>query len=438
MSRHLRIAIISDRDADGGANIAALRVTEALAGAGHQVTAIYQSGGTYPGWETRLLPSKLATHTLPLPARAAMRLIPKSLLLARHQSDALRGLDAVLRTIKPDVTNIHNLHIGQWPPEMLRVASQVAPVVCTLHDTWWLTGRCVYPGTCTKYLSGCDASCPTPTEYPALRPSLIAGAWRARRDMLASCTNVAAVSPSDWLASLASAGLWHERPVFKIPYPIDLGVFQPLQRTWARRTMGLADTERVIVASASDLSSPRKGVRHILEALHAGVGQPVTLMLMGAPAQVPAINGVTLRQLGFIANDRFRALVYNCADVFVHSALEDNAPLTVIEALACGTPVVAFPVDGLPETVISRRTGWLADGVGSEPLRAALLAALQDLDDGLSLQAACRAFAESRYQPADVARQYVDVFESLLDGSREDSRLEKRLASAPAPAAQAR
>jgi hypothetical protein len=159
----MHIAILSDHEDAGGANIAARRLTESFAGAGHRITRIYGAAtSSDPRWETRIVPSLLATHKLPVVRRAASRLVPLSVRRRRHQRHSARVLAAILNEVRPDVINVHNLHISSWSPEMLRVSARAAPVVCTLHDTWMLTGRCVYPGSCEKYISGCDASCPTP------------------------------------------------------------------------------------------------------------------------------------------------------------------------------------------------------------------------------------------------------------------------------------
>ena len=82
---------------------------------------------------------------------------------------------------------------------------------------------------------------------------------------------------------------------------------------------------------------------------------------MGNPIAVAPIEGIQIHQLGYVFDDRLKAVVYNAADIYVHPSLADNAPLTVIESLSCGTPVVSFSIDGLPELVIPRKTGWLAD-----------------------------------------------------------------------------
>lgn len=413
----LHIAVLSDREADGGANIAGYRITEALAAAGHRITAIYEHGRDDRRWTTRRLPSGLATHTWTLPARVMARAIPRTALRRRHDRLATSALARTLSEVQPDAVLVHNLHIASWSPALIREATRHAPVVCTLHDTWTFTGRCTYPGDCVQFQTGCTSTCPSADEYPALPAAQIPGAWATREALFRECANLAAVSPSTWLGELALTGLWRSRAVFAIPYAIDLACFEPIERVVARRALGLPDDELVLLAAASDLGNPRKGMGLLFEALGQSLQRPVRLLLLGQPTRVPPLaDTVTVQSLGFIANDRLRALAYSAADLFIHPALADNAPLTVIESLSCGTPVVAFPVDGLPETTLEGRTGWLAPSTSADALRTTLRAAVDDLSRGLDLRPSCRAYAEQRYAPARVAEQYASVFRALRQG----------------------
>src|SRR5205807_955927 len=87
----------------------------------------------------------------------------------------------------------------------------------------------------------------------------------------------------------------------------------------------------------------------------------------------PAVNYLPL---GYIDSDRIKALVYNAADVFVHPARVDNLPLVVLESLACGLPVVAFPIGGIPDMVRPALTGWLAPEVSAGSLAKTIEQAL--------------------------------------------------------------
>src|SRR5262249_14187929 len=112
--------------------------------------------------------------------------------------------------------------------------------------------------------------------------------------------------------------------------------------------------------------------------------------------------------------ERIRALAYNAADLLVHPAPVDNLPNVVLEALACGTPVLGFRIGGVPEMVRPGQTGWLAQEVSAAALARGLDAALQDLAQGVDLRPSCRAVAEAEFDDAVQAQRYLQLFRSLL------------------------
>src|SRR5579863_2932011 len=70
--------------------------------------------------------------------------------------------------------------------------------------------------------------------------------------------------------------------------------------------------------------------------------------------------------LGTISDDEWLALCYSAADAFLIPSLEDNLPNTVMESLACGTPVIAFTTGGIPDMVKHEQNGYLAEYRSSE------------------------------------------------------------------------
>jgi len=124
------------------------------------------------------------------------------------------------------------------------------------------------------------------------------------------------------------------------------------------------------------------------------------------------VEGVEERALGHVDEERV-VLAYNAADVLVHPALADNLPNVVLEAMACGTPCVGFPVGGMPEMVRVGRTGWLAGDVTAQALAEALDEALTAIERGVDLHSSCRAVAEAEYAASIQAQRYLRLFESL-------------------------
>src|SRR5690606_22356720 len=97
-----------------------------------------------------------------------------------------------------------------------------------------------------------------------------------------------------------------------------------------------------------------------------------------------------IKSLGFVSDDDEKAWVYSAADFLIHPAREDNQPLTVLEALACGTPVLAFDVGGLGEIIREGQNGWLAPAVNPKSLAEGIRRAVRAVREGTSLRDRCR------------------------------------------------
>jgi len=93
-----------------------------------------------------------------------------------------------------------------------------------------------------------------------------------------------------------------------------------------------------------------------------------------------AMNGISSLQAGFVEDRERLGLWYAAADLLLFPSLSDNLPITIQEAMAAGTPVVAFDVGGVPELVRHDHTGWLAAAGDQGALNRVLRSALQSDD----------------------------------------------------------
>lgn len=81
-------------------------------------------------------------------------------------------------------------------------------------------------------------------------------------------------------------------------------------------------------------------------------------------------------------NDEYSlSLLYNAVDIFITPSLADNFPNTILEALACATPVVAFNTGGIPDLVKHKLTGYLAEYKSSKSLAQGIEWILAHLTD---------------------------------------------------------
>jgi glycosyltransferase involved in cell wall biosynthesis len=408
----MHIVMLSDWESRGGAAIAASRLAAGLCAAAGEVTRLvaYPDGAAHPWRTERLVAPGFAMRRL---VRRGLPIGPRALLDRTATDRAAGALDRALARLRPDVVHLHNLHGGVgagWSPQLIAVAAAHAPVVWTFHDMWAFTGRCVYSQGCLRFQTQCNAACPSAAQYPALPPALVGPAFEARRLALAAAPGAVAVAPSLWMAQQAQQGLWARRWVEHIPNGVPLDVYAPVDRTAARRALGLPSTGRLALAAMPHLADERKGAA-ILRALGAARDlPPCTFVTMGAgrpPAGLPAFH------LGYVADEQRRALAYAAADVLLHLAPEDNLPNTVVEALACGTPCVALPVGGLPELVRADRTGWLAAAATAPALIDALTEALQAIAEGQDFRVQCRSSAEAAYDLRLMTRRHMELYREV-------------------------
>jgi glycosyltransferase involved in cell wall biosynthesis len=229
------------------------------------------------------------------------------------------------------------------------------------------------------------------------------------------------VSPSSWLARLArESSLLGGRRVEVIPNGLDTEIFKPIDRVVARHSLNLPTDGPVVLFGARWLADPRKGGDLLYEAL-GRFGAPCTLLTFGE-GNLPACNlpNVTLRSLGALDDERAMAMVYSAADVFAAPSREDNLPNTVAEALACGTPCVAFDVGGLSDLIVHGKNGYLAARTDPGLLLEAIRFVIDHPNPG-SLRAYARERAVKKYSRDVVTRQYVGLYEELIAGGRGDS-----------------
>jgi glycosyltransferase involved in cell wall biosynthesis len=326
-----------------------------------------------------------------------------------------RGRALVKQLPVRDVVNLHRIaDLFDYEAFFSAVPTRT-PVVWTQHDMNALTGGCAFNRGCARFEQSCGA-CP---QLGSGNPhDLSYHNWRRRSAVYASVPmgRLHVVAPSRWMAGeVARSSLTNNLPVSVIPYGLDVQAFAPQDQNHARSKLGIPPQARVVLFVAASLTARRKGFSFLAEAL-AHLPDIDNLFLLSIGGGKPALE-VTIPHLhlGSIADDRLLTEVYSAAGVFAIPSLQDNLPNTVMEALACGTPVVGFAVGGIPEMVRDGITGFTAPSEDVATLRSAILRVLQDVDGQDAMRARCREIAVAEYTLEIQARRYATLYEELLD-----------------------
>ena len=330
------------------------------------------------------------------------------------------GLVDELNASNADVLNLH------WISDMLSVkdiGKLLKPIVWTLHDMWAFCGGEHYApdDINARFRQGYRDDNRTVGERG---PDLNRQTWEAKRRAWARQRFII-ISPSRWLASCAQQSvLFSNTEVRVIPNPLDtVKTWRRIPQEAARVALSLPPDKKLILMGAEGgVIDPRKGgdlLHDAMKRVVASQSGQIELMIYGQEKPAQNVNWpCPVHWLNVVRDDRVLMLAHSAADLMVVPSRQDNLPNTAVEAQACGTPVVAFDIGGLPDIVIHHKTGWLAKAFYTEDLAAGILWVLEDRDRWYRLSQVARARAVECFSFKVVANQYKQIYEEILSTKR--------------------
>jgi len=292
------------------------------------------------------------------------------------------------------------------------------PIVWTLHDMWTFTGGCHYVGACNHFINQCGDCYFLKDENPN---DISHSGWLKKVTMYSGNKNITFVACSSWLAGVArKSSLLEKFNITSIPNPIDTDLYSPQDKLDMRENWGINPFAKVILFGAANINDRRKGITYLVEALnHLVVSCPdkglVEVVIFGKNkhfdvSQLP----FKVVQLSLITSQTELAEIYSLADVFVTPSIEDNLPNTVMEALSCGTPVVAFNVGGIPEMVDHLQNGYLTEFESADDMAKGIFTMLY-ADNKAELSANARNKVLDTFNNEKIASQYLKIYNSVLN-----------------------
>jgi glycosyltransferase involved in cell wall biosynthesis len=309
-----------------------------------------------------------------------------------------------------DLLHLHWIVHGFINISFLRQARR--PVVWTLHDSWAFTGGCHLPAGCLRYQEACG-SCP---QLASQREADLTRLNWQRKSRSWREVDMTIVAPSNWLAACArSSSLFAGRRVEVIPNGIDTDVFKPLDSGACRSILSLPDDKHLILFGAMGATTDaNKGFELLRQAmallpLHVA-GKECMLVVFGAQRlDLPDLN-IAVRFMGTLTDDIALSVLYAAADVMVVPSRQENLPNTIMEAMACGTPAVAFRTGGIPDLIEHQHTGYLAEPFDIKDLARGIAWTLEQSRLGVN----SREKVEREFAIDVVSARYLKLYSELV------------------------
>jgi glycosyltransferase involved in cell wall biosynthesis len=409
----MKIVMVNTSDIEGGAARAAYRLHRSLLVEGLDSQMLVQSKASDdftvigPGTKIQKGFGKIRPILDSLPVR---RYKKRTKTLFSPAWVPFSGVVDCINALQPDVVHLHWVAGG-----FLRIEDIVrikAPIVWSLHDNWAFTGGCHIMWECTHYRQSCG-NCPRLGSNH--ENDLSRKVFLRKQKTFKQVKNITVVGLSQWLKNCASgSSLFSDREIVCLPNLIDTNVFCPIDKKIARELLNLPQDKKLVLFGAmSATSNINKGYSELSEALQ-WVRADAELVVFGAsqPEQNVGFKQRT-HYLGRLHDDVTLRVLYSAADVMVVPSLQEAFGQTASEAMACGTPVVAFGATGLLDIVDHQENGYLAEPFDVKDLAKGIDWVLEhNAPESLSVSAINK--IRNCFDYKVVAPKYIELYRSVL------------------------
>jgi len=419
----LKVVHLNTYDGNGGAGRACLRLSDALKANGiDSKVLVYYKFGQNPQIDTfskSPIQKAKAIYTI-LAERYFSKWLSKSVKTPFSLQWFGRSIVKHPDIKNADVIHLHWINHGFLTPKFLAELDELEkPIVWTFHDSNAFTGGCHVRYGCENFHHQCG-NCPILKISGKHDPSH--KTW-LRKQKAYSELHFHIIAPSNWMAkSVKFSSLLGTRKTTVIPNTIETKVFKPYVKTEAKKLLKINPDQFVLMSGFMPSKNDKhKGTPYLIEALEILAQRPgiikenIHLVIFGNKenTEMPVFPFKTTF-LGTINKDEHLAKCYAAADAFITPSLEDNLPNTVMESLACATPVIAFTTGGIPDMVKHMQNGYLAKYQNAADL-ANGIEWLYHRPNKEEVQKAARLSILKDFAEEIIAAEHIHLYETLID-----------------------
>lgn len=317
----------------------------------------------------------------------------------------------LIKSANPDIIHFH--WIAQNSVSfyaMQQIASLNIPVVWTIRDTWPITGGCHFFADCQQWKIGCK-------DCQEFRPPFQALAryqWKKKERLYPKLNPHIVVLSKQFENIINGSPLLNGYKHTLIPNGVDTDIFRPIDKRVAREILKIPQDAKFILFGAVQTNDYRKGYDLLKAALKKIERQNTRCLVFGSSTANKEDNHLPTHYLGYIHDQILLAVIYSAADVFVCPSREESFSNTTLEALACGVPVVAFPVGAIPEMIVHKSNGILATPYSADELAQGINYILEDDIRQQEMSISARKTAINSYSFTVIAEKYKELYNSLI------------------------
>ena len=416
-TKKIKKLVVSTYDLEGGAARSTFRIFKALEKIGFSSEMIVQ-------FKDSIEPNVLGPTTFYQKVLGKLRTRLDMLPLKRYKNFVNTPwsigwiphcISKEISKINPDIVHLNWIGRGFLP--IAELPKIKYPIIWTFHDMWAFTGGCHYAFECKKYKESCGKC----SQLGSDKENDISRKIWEKKNKLWKNLNLTIVTPSKWLGECTKeSSLFNNSRVEVIPYVIDDKIFKPVDKNVSRYILNIPKNKKVILfGGLSAISDRRKGFQFLIPALKelakSEFKNDIEILIFGASKPKNDMGlGFDIQYLDFVHDDITLSIIYSAADIFVMPSIQDNFPNTVLESLACGTPVIAFSIGGNLDMIDHKNNGYLVKPFEIDDLIIGIKWILSDNKIAEKLSKNARIKVESEYNINKITGMYLNLFNEIV------------------------
>lgn len=308
-----------------------------------------------------------------------------------------------------DIVHCHNLHGNYFKLSTLLKINK--PLVWTLHDEWAIMPHgawsdCFDP--INKFYKRKDLM-----SYPPMIFNNEKYLMKRKKDIYKKIDPII-VTPSLWLKKRVENSILGDKTIKLIPNGIDTNIYKRQNKMKLREKLKLPVNKKIILFLASGgKNNPQKGWKHVNKIISDLSNENFVFMCVGGSNEKVYTEG-NVYYVPYMSDEKKLSEYYSASDVFLFTSNHENFPLTTLEAMASGLPVVSFNVGGVSEQIIDDKTGCVVDMYNYYDIEKQIVRLMnnQELLKKMSLEA--NMHVNKNYSLQTMVDRYMKLYESLI------------------------
>lgn len=312
-----------------------------------------------------------------------------------------------------DIIHFHMFHNTNLPIPCLKKISRKKHVVITIHDPWFITGRCVHFYGCNKWQYGCE-NCEYLDNLFPLKEDNCNKLWKIKKEVFNN-SNIDLIVSSQWMQNCVNLSpITNKQNVYVIPFGVDLNKFKDNKnKEKVRKKYNIKKDNIVFFLRAQE---EFKGTKYVLEALKKiNTEQKITILTCNEVGLLDDVkNKYQIIDLGYIKEDEVIDAM-NACDIFLMTSKAESFGMMAVEAMACSRPVIIFDNTAMPSVTFAPDCGYLVEDKNSTELASAMLDLIKNKNERERRGKLGRELCEKYYSKESYNAKIQNTYREILN-----------------------